>query len=136
MYPPVGSFLGPCDTRISTRSPSFSSPPSRRRGKDEGAVVGVTWISHAKLRNANRARNDSFHWSCLLDLGSFRPERSLRASVGSVRICHWPRTRRNASERCHVGSYSIYTLSCPFWTPPGVSGRCADWHSHGTISPC
>src|SRR5215510_3201882 len=137
MYAPVGSFLGPCDTRISTRPlSSLPSPPSRGRGEGEGTVVGVTWTSHAKLRNTHRAWNDPFHRPRVPDLGSFCTKRSLCAGTGSVRNCDRPRSRRNASKWRHAWSYCIHALSCPIRTLPGVSSRCAHWHSHGTISPC
>src|SRR5215510_4639728 len=137
MYAPVGSFLGPCDTRISTRPlSSLPSPPSRGRGEGEGTVVGVTWTSHAKLRNTHHARNDPLRRPRVPDLGSFCAERSVRAGVGPVCSCDRPGSRWNADERRHARSYCIYALSCSLRTSPGVSSRCAHWYSHGTISPC
>src|SRR5215813_6334780 len=137
MYAPVGSFLGPCDTRISTRPlSSLPSPPSRGRGEGEGTVVGVTWTSHAKLRNTHHAWNDPVRRPCLRDLGGLRSKRSVRAGAGPVCSCDRPRSRRNASERRDARPYCIYALSCSLRTSPGVSSRCAHWYSHGTISPC
>src|SRR5262249_27143835 len=133
MYAAVGSFLGPCDIRISTRSPSFFSPPSWRRGKAAGAAVGVTWISHAKLRNAERAWNDPVRRPCLRDLGGLRSKRSVRSGAGAVHSCDWPGSRWNADERRDARPYCIYALSCPVRTPSGVSSRCAHWYSHGTV---
>src|SRR5262245_10427377 len=136
MYAAVGSFLGPCDIRISTRSPSFFSPPSWRRGKGEGAAVGVTWISHAKLRNAERAWNGPVRRPCLRDLGGLRSKRSVRSGAGAVHSCDWPGSRWNADERRDARPYCIYALSCPVRTSPGVCFGCAHWYSHGTVSAC
>src|SRR5262249_6793067 len=136
MYAPIGSFLGPCDTRISTRSPSFFPPPSWRKGKGEGAVVGVTRISHAKLRNAERAWSDPVRRPCLRDMGGLRSKRSVRSGAGALHSGDWPGSRWNANERRHARPYRIYALSCPVRTPSGVSSGCTRRDSDGTVPAC